>query len=106
MEDAPLVDTADILLHSLARNEDMNEAAKLSGFIAKSMERKTPLSNGGIRQAAFYVLRGTYAPSALIEMGYVTSSSDLRYLESKKGQEAVAQAIYEGVVNYGKSKGW
>jgi len=105
MEDPQPESTAGFLLHNLARNEYMNEAAHLAGMVAKGMDRKTPVQNDGVKQAAFYVLRGTYSPAILVEMGYMTNASDVKNLNSPKVRKQMAKGIYEGIVNYAKSRG-
>ncbi len=105
MEDPQPESTAGFLLHNLARNEYMNEAAHLAGMVAKGMDRKTPIKNDGVKQAAFYVLRGTYSPAILVEMGYMTNASDVKNLNSPKVRKQMAKGIYEGIVNYAKSRG-
>ncbi len=100
------VNQAAILLHSLARNEYMNEGAKLAGFVAKECARRTPFRSRGVKQAAFYVLRGTYAPGILVEMGFMTNRRDQANLNSWKIRRKIADAIYRGVLNYAKAKGW
>lgn len=95
---------AAILLHSLARNEYINEGSQLAAYIAKEYEKRTPFKNRGVKQAAFYVLRGTYAPSVLVEMGFMTNPQDQKKLCDSKVHKKIAQAIYEGILNYVKSK--
>jgi N-acetylmuramoyl-L-alanine amidase len=99
-------DSAAMLLHSMARNEYLNEGGKLAGLITAEMEKKTPFVNRGVKQAAFYVLRGTYAPGVLVEMGFMTNSSDEKNLNDKKVRAKVANAIFKGIMKYAESKQW
>ncbi len=99
-------DPAAMLLHSMARNEYLNEGSKLAGFVGAEMENRTPFRNRGVKQAAFYVLRGTYAPGILVEMGFMTNSNDQKNMNSGKVREKIASAIYRGVQDYAKKKGW
>ncbi|MCX7905798.1 MAG: N-acetylmuramoyl-L-alanine amidase [Elusimicrobiales bacterium] len=92
--------SAALVLHSIARNEYINQASILSGYVAKFMEKETPFKNRGIKQAAFYVLRGTYCPSILVEVGFMTNKSDKKNLDNKSVQKKVANAIYKGVIEY------
>lgn len=96
----------DPLLYVLGRNSDLNEGAILAGLIAKEMHTRTIFVNRGVKQAPFYVLRGTYAPSVLVESGYMTSPKDCKNLSVKRNQEKIAEAIYEGIKQYAKLKGW
>ena len=99
-------DPAAMLLHSMARNEYLNEGSRLAGLVTAEMEKRTPFANRGVKQAAFYVLRGTYSPGILVEMGFMTNSSDQKNMNDKKVRGKVANAIYRAVMKYAEIKKW
>lgn len=99
-------DPAAMLLHSLARNEYLNEGSQLAAFVTREFEKHTPFKNRGVKQAAFYVLRGTYAPGILVELGFMTNPRDQKNLSSKSVQAKMARAIHLGLGKYSELKGW
>ena len=99
-------DATAMLLHSMARNEYLNEGSRLAGLVSSEMEKRTPFVNRGVKQAAFYVLRGTYSPGILVEMGFMTNSGDEKVLNDKKGRAKIANAIYKGILKYAEMKQW
>jgi N-acetylmuramoyl-L-alanine amidase len=99
-------DPTAMLLHSMARNEYLNEGSRLAGLVSAEMEKRTPFVNRGVKQAAFYVLRGTYAPGILVEVGFMTNPGDEKNLNNKKVRTKVADAIYKGVLKYAQMKQW
>lgn len=99
-------DATAMLLHSMARNEYLNEGSRLAGLVGTEMEKRTPFVNRGVKQAAFYVLRGTYSPGILVEMGFMTNSKDEKTLNDKKGRAKIANSIYKGVLKYAEMKQW
>lgn len=99
-------DPAAMLLHSLARNEYLNEGSQLAGLVRGEMQKRTPFMDRGVKQAAFYVLRGTYSPGILVEIGFMTNSSDQKYMNDRKARAKVANAVYRGVMKYAEMKGW
>lgn len=99
-------DPAAMLLHSMARNEYLNEGSRLAGLVSAEMEKRTPFVNRGVKQAAFYVLRGTYAPGILVEMGFMTNSHDQKNMNDKKVRAKIAASIYKGLMRYAEMKGW
>lgn len=105
-DDSKIYDSAALVLHSLARNEYINEGSLLASFVSKNFEKKTPFKNRGIKQAAFYVLRGSYCPGILVETGFMTNSQDQKNMNNPKVRKKVAEAIYEGVQQYAKKKEW
>ncbi len=99
-------DATAMLLHSMARNEYVNEGSRLAGLVGAEMEKRTPFNNRGVKQAAFYVLRGTYAPGILVEMGFMTNSHDQKNMNDKKVRTKIANSIYKGVMKYADMKQW
>lgn len=103
---------ADLLLNSLAANENINESSKLAARIRNSVsEKKSALGipvnmNNSIKQANFYVLQGVKAPSVLVEMGYVTNKDDKKRLNNKKVLQTMANAVSTGIINYARQEGW
>ncbi|MFH1618565.1 MAG: N-acetylmuramoyl-L-alanine amidase [bacterium] len=106
LENGPEEDPAALLLHSMARNEYINEASQLAGFISREISRRTPFTDRGVKQAAFYVLRGTYCPAVLLEMGFMTNSRDRANLSSRKVRKKMASAIYSGIIEFAKIRNW
>ncbi|PKM98641.1 MAG: hypothetical protein CVU79_01935 [Elusimicrobia bacterium HGW-Elusimicrobia-3] len=100
------MDPAVMLLHSMARNEYLNEGSKLAGLVRGEMQKRTPFVDRGVKQAAFYVLRGTYAPGILVEIGFMTNSSDQKHMNDKRTRAKVANAIYRGVMRFAEMKSW
>ncbi len=103
---------ADLLLNSLATNENINESSKLAARIRNSVSDKSKVlginvsTEKSIKQANFYVLQGVKAPSVLVEMGYVTNKDDKKRLNNKKILQMMAQAISNGVLTYARQEGW
>ncbi len=99
-------DPSAMLLHSLARNEYLNEGSQLAGLISKELEKSTPFVNRGVKQAAFYVLRGTYSPGVLVELGFMSNARDQKDMNDKKVRTKCANSIYKGVMKYSQLKRW
>ena len=103
---------ADLLLNSLAANENINESSKLAARIRNSVSDKSGTlgikvnMNNSIKQANFYVLQGVKAPSVLVEMGYVTNKDDKKRLNNKKVLQIMANAVSNGIINYARQEGW
>ena len=53
-----------------------------------------------VKQAGFIVLHQTFMPSVLIETGFLTNKNEGKYLNSKKGQQEVGQAIAGAIMEY------
>ncbi len=69
------------------------------GSFVNSLKRR----NRDVKQAGFAVLRYTYMPSVLVETGFLTNRNEGLYLNSNKGQDRLANAIFKGIKAYIKS---
>ncbi|MFC0604394.1 N-acetylmuramoyl-L-alanine amidase family protein [Winogradskyella pulchriflava] len=56
----------------------------------------------GLKQASLLVIRNTYMPSVLIEVGFLTNNKEGAYLNTKTGQSKMAQAIKDAILSYKK----
>lgn len=57
-------------------------------------------SDRGVRQAGFWVLYRSACPSVLIELGFISNSSEEKYLASSTGQKEMAESIYKAFVSF------
>ena len=73
-------------------------AAELDGAFRKSPFRESGYT--GIHQDIFYLLWATNMPSVLLELGFISNTSDYNYLSSASGQEKVAQRLFEAFKVY------
>jgi N-acetylmuramoyl-L-alanine amidase len=88
------------LLWSLMVNEFINESAELCGLITGEVKHRIKIESRGVRQAGFYVLRGTEMPAVLVECAFVSNIKEEALLKTKKFQSQMADAIFEGVKQY------
>lgn len=58
------------------------------------------VSDGGVREAPFWVLVGALMPAVLVEIGYITHPVEGKRLQNEKYQDALAHGIADGVVEY------
>lgn len=56
-------------------------------------------SRGVIRRNKLYLMNHSKVPVAIIEVGYMSNQSDLRYLLREKGQRRLAKGIYRGILS-------
>jgi len=94
--------------------EDNVDISKINGFSVHYKEALAkPLSeilllqaaeigrtNKGIRYNNFYVVRGTWTPSMLIENGFVPNPNEFELLISESEQIKLAKSLATGIVQY------
>ena len=88
---------ASVLL-DMARQETKPRSEAVASFILKVFKEKiTQLSSQPIRYAAFSVLKSPDIPSILIEAGFMSTSSDLQNLTTKKWRREFADSLAEAI---------
>lgn len=56
--------------------------------------------NLGVKQAGWEVLAGSAMPGVLVEIGFINNPEEEVYLNTEKGQQEAALAIYKGIQAY------
>jgi N-acetylmuramoyl-L-alanine amidase len=72
----------------------------LVGAMAKTMDDVRDL---GVKKALFHVLVGARMPSVLVEMFFITNRSEGRAMSRESYQDAMVEALFEGIQKYGQS---
>jgi N-acetylmuramoyl-L-alanine amidase len=84
------------LIQSAYQESSLRFAQKVEG---QFKERVGRLSRG-VKQAGFVVLWRTTMPSVLIETGFLTNSTEEKFLAGEEGQELIASGIYRAFKEY------
>lgn len=92
------------VLASLSLAKKTEASKRLAGTIHRSVIRSTTRSgfrhrDNGLKSDMFYVLWGVHAPSALLEVAYISSPSDEKRLRSDRFLRAVAVGLAQGIIN-------
>jgi len=85
---------------TIMQEEYLDESLLLASAIQNKFTHNLKRKNRGVKQAGFVVLHQTYMPSVLIETGFITNKNEGAYLYSQKGQEKIANAIYNAILEY------
>lgn len=72
----------------------------LARKIEDNFKNKAKRKSRGLKQASLLVIRNTYMPSVLIEVGFLTNKNEGAYLNTKSGQSKMATAIKDAILSY------
>ncbi len=90
------------IMFELIQDKNMEKSIEL----AKAVQRRTCASanrpDKGVKQAGFLVLRETSMPSCLIELGFISTPDEERFLNSNDGIEKLGYGIYQAFLDYRK----
>ena len=73
---------------------------KLGSAIQKKMAAATRLRNMGTQQANFYVIKRSYMPAVLLEVGFISNYGEESLIRSTWFQKTVAKAVFDGLKEY------
>ena len=96
------------ILNDLMLNTKIYESSRLAHKVQSGMYGAIKTGYGGtrnlgVKQAPFYVLIGAEMPAILVEVGFLSNSTEKKRLLSHRYQEEIAQGICSGINAYIKS---
>ena len=86
---------------TLLQEEFLDQSIRLASLIQNQYQKHLHnIKDRSVQQAGFAVLRLTYMPSVLTEIGFLTNPKEEKFLNSKNGQDKIAQSIADAVMEY------
>jgi N-acetylmuramoyl-L-alanine amidase len=86
---------------SFLQSAYMEQSLKLASIMETNFKKEKRTSRG-VKQAGFMILWKSKMPSILIETGFLSNKADRGLLTSTSGQQKLADAIANGVLEYKK----
>ena len=93
------------IMFELMQDKNMANSVDLAKLIQGEVCAISGRVNKGVHQAGFLVLRETSMPSCLIELGFITTPDEEKYLNTSDGQNTIAMGIYNAFLKYKKRYG-
>jgi N-acetylmuramoyl-L-alanine amidase len=90
----------DYITLTMFQDAFLEQSTLLADEIQRQFRERVKQKDRGVWQAGFLVLYKTAMPGVLVETGFITNSSDERFLMSEDGQAYLASAIYRAFKNY------
>ena len=81
-------------------DHNMAQSVELANFVQRRTCASAGRQNKGVKQAGFLVLRETSMPSCLIELGFISTPDEERFLDSSAGVSQLGRGIYQAFVDY------
>ena len=88
------------IMFELIQDHDMKESVNFAKLVQGEMVRTGGRNDMGVLQANLAVLRLTYMPSVLLEVGYISTPAEEQFLMSTSGRQTMAKSIYNAIVRY------
>ncbi len=90
------------IIFELMQDRNMASSVNLARLIQNQFRQTARRIDKGVYQAGFLVLRQTSMPSVLIELGYINNANEEVFLNSRDGQQKMAQSIFNAFIQYRK----
>ena len=92
------------MVQNLKLEDSITLAHRLHGSVVSQVGRRYgEVRDLGVKKAQFYVLVGARMPSVLVEMFFVTNKSEGRSLAKEAYQDAIVDALFDGIKKYQES---
>lgn len=90
------------IMFEFMQDKNMAQSVDMARYVQQRTCATAGRQNKGVKQAGFLVLRETSMPSCLIELGFITTADEEKYLNSANGIDALGRGIYQAFMDYRK----
>ena len=88
------------IIFEFLQDKNMEKSVDFATQIQRQFKNTAKRIDKGVHQAGFLVLRETTMPGVLVELGYISTPDEERYLLSEAGTSDLAKSIYQAFANY------
>lgn len=88
------------IIFEFMQDKYMAQSVHLASLVQKQFRHLCRRTDRGVHQAGFLVLKASAMPSVLIELGFISTPEEERYLNSSAGVDEMAKGIYHAFLDY------
>ncbi|SHE90776.1 N-acetylmuramoyl-L-alanine amidase [Bacteroides faecichinchillae] len=88
------------IIFEFMQDKYMEQSVHLASLVQKQFRHTCSRIDRGVHQAGFLVLKASAMPSILVELGFISTPEEERYLNSENGMSTLAKGIYNAFLNY------
>lgn len=88
------------IIFEFMQDKYMEQSVHLASLVQKQFRHTCQRVDRGVHQAGFLVLKASAMPSILVELGFISTPDEERYLNSEEGAKTMANGIYRAFLNY------
>lgn len=88
------------IMFEFMHDKNMSRSVELAKYVQSSVCSIAKRQNKGVKQDVFLVLRETSMPACLIELGFITTPDEEKFLNNKSNIDKMARGIYEAFAKY------
>ena len=88
------------IIFEFMQDKYMSQSVHLASLVQKEFKQHGRRIDRGVHQAGFLVLKASAMPSILVELGFISSPQEERYLNSDSGRKTLANSIFRAFLTY------
>jgi N-acetylmuramoyl-L-alanine amidase len=88
------------IMFQFLQDKYIDRSVNFASGIQSEFRQYANRSDRGVRQAGLWVLHRSACPSVLTEIGFISNSTEEKYMASSEGQKAIATSIYNAFVRF------
>lgn len=88
------------IMFEFLQDKNMEQSVELARMVQRRTCASAHRQDKGVKQAGFLVLRETSMPSCLIELGFISTPSEEKFLNTSDGVKSLGRGIYQAFIDY------
>lgn len=88
------------IIFEFMQDKYMEQSVHLADLVQKQFRHTCKRVDRGVHQAGFLVLKASAMPSILVELGFISTPEEERYLNTEAGTSNLARGIYRAFLTY------
>ena len=88
------------IIFEFMQDKYMEQSVHLASLVQKQFRHHCKRIDRGVHQAGFLVLKASAMPSILVELGFISTPEEERYLNTDEGTTTLARGIYRAFLAY------
>jgi N-acetylmuramoyl-L-alanine amidase len=88
------------IIFEFMQDKYMSQSVHLASLVQKHFRNTCRRVDRGVHQAGFLVLKASAMPSILVELGFISTPEEERYLNTESGTATLANGIFRAFLTY------
>ena len=88
------------IIFEFMQDKYMSQSVHLASLVQKHFRNTCRRVDRGVHQAGFLVLKASAMPSILVELGFISTPEEERYLNTDAGTNTLANGIFRAFLTY------
>ncbi len=90
----------DLILWDLAQSRHLTESQRFANLIQAELNTALQITDRGVKQAPFRVLKGATMPAVLVELGFISNPEEEKKLQDPAYRDQLVDALVTAIARY------